>query len=115
MLDEDFCEFLEYHLTEMFSHSDDTTVKGFWCDGIILPVNEKDYSKKNVNDNREILLNAFIGKDGQNEYVIVMKLGNKSLSRYARDLDIKDCMPKPEETDWYTIDIMTKKITIQLL
>jgi hypothetical protein len=115
MLTQDFCDFLEYHLTKAFSHSTDTTVKGLWCDGILLPNNENDLSKKNVNDKREVELKAFIGKNGQDEYTLLMKFGNKSLSRYAKDLDIQECVPNFENNDWYMIDQGINKITIQLL
>jgi hypothetical protein len=44
-----------------------------------------------------------------------MKFGRKSLSKYARDLDIRDCVPEVDENDWYKIDMETNKIIIQLL
>lgn len=114
MLDKDFCTFLEYHLTKAFSYSNDTLIKHFWCDGILLPNNENEYSKESINGNKEIMLKAFIGKDGQDEYFMLMKFGNKSLSGYAMGLDIKNCVPGVEKDDWYKIDAPTKKIVIQL-
>ena len=86
-----------------------------WCDGILLPNDENDYSKKAANDKREVLVKAFIGKDGQGEYSMLIKFGGKSLSKYARELDLTDCVPKPEKNDWYEIDTETNKIIIQLL
>ena len=115
MLHKDFCTFLEYHLTKTFSNSNDPLIKELWCDGILLPTNENDYSKKSINENREVTLKAFIGKEGQDEYSMLMKFGNKSLSKYARDLDIKNCVPGIEENSWYEMDVLTKKIIIQLL
>jgi hypothetical protein len=115
MLDNDFCTFLEFHLTKAFSNSNDPSLKGFWCDGVLLPTNENTYSKKSINDTREIMLKVFIGKEGQNEYSMLLKFGNKSLSRYAKDLDIKNCVPEFDENDWYEIDTKTKKIVINLL
>ena len=115
MLDQDFCNFLEFYLTEAFSYSPDSSVRSLWCDGILLPNNENDYSKKTINDKREIQVKAFIGKDGQGEYSLLMKFGRKSLSKYARDLDIRDCVPEVDENDWYRIDTETNKIIIQLL
>ena len=114
MLSQDFCNFLEYHLTKAFACSPDNKIKGFWCDGVLLPWNENDYSKKTINDTREVLFKAFIGKSGQDEYSLLMKFGNKSLSRYARDLDIRDCLPKADESGWYEIDPEKNKIIIQL-
>lgn len=115
MLNQDFLNFLEFHLTKAFSSSPDISVRSLWCDGIILPDNENDYSKKAINDKREVQVKAYIGKDGQNEYSMLMKFGRKSLSKYARDLDITDCLPNADESNWYEIDPQINKITIQLL
>lgn len=115
MLTQDFCKFLECHLTNAFSYSTDNTVKSLWCDGVLLPWNENVYSKKSVNGKREIMLKAFIGKDGQGGYPVLMKFGKKALSNYARDLDITDCLPKADENDWYEVDPEKNKIIIQLL
>lgn len=115
MLNQDFCKFLECHLTNAFSYSTDNTVKSLWCDGVLLPWNENVYSKKSVNGKREIMLKAFIGKDGQGGYPVLMKFGKKALSNYARDLDITDCLPKADENDWYEVDPEKNKIIIQLL
>ena len=115
MLNQDFFNFLEYHLTNAFSYSTDIIVRSLWCDGILLPSNENHYSKKVVNDNREVMVKAFIGKGGQDEYSMLLKFGRKSLSRYAKDQDMRDCVPEAEKNDWYVIDPKTNKIIIQLL
>ena len=114
MLDRDFCDFLEYHLTKTFLHSTDANVKGLWCDGVLLPNDENDYSRKSINDKREVWMKAFIGNDGQDEYTLLMRFGNRSLSKYARDLDLTDCIPNADESNWYVIDPKANKITIQL-
>ena len=114
MLDQSFCTFLEYEICKAFVNSDKDEIKGFWCDGVLFPENSNNYSQKFVNDNRQIILKAFIGKDGQTEYELILKFGNKSLSRYERNLDIKECLPNPDKTKWFDIDIKKRKIEIQL-
>lgn len=89
-------------------------MRSLWCDGILLPNDENDYSMKAINDKREVQVKAFIGKNGQGEYSMLIKFGRKSLSKYARDLDITDCVPKADENDWYEIDTEKNKIIIQL-
>ena len=37
MLDQNFCEFLENKITKALGNSGDKRLKGFWCDGIVLP------------------------------------------------------------------------------
>jgi len=112
MLDQDFCEFLEYKISKALQNSDNEEIKGFWCDGILLPSSKSNYSQKFVNENRQIILKAFIGKNGQTEYELTLKFGNKALSRYARNLDIKECIPNPDKIYW--IDTKQRKVLIEL-
>ena len=114
MIDNKFCEFIEYEISKYFTNSVNDNVKGFWCDGILLPTFENEYSKKFVNDNRKIVMIAFIGLSGQDKYELTLKFGNKALSRYARDLDIIECVPNSENNDWVDIDIERRRIWVQL-
>jgi hypothetical protein len=114
MLDQDFCNFLEYHLSQSFKLSHDATIKNFWCDGITLPANDDLYALKSINDKREVPLKGFLGNEGQEEFSVLMKFGPRSLSKYARGLDIKDCLPAIETGDWYFIDTTSKSMIIQL-
>jgi hypothetical protein len=114
MLDHEFCAFLEYEITKALANSTTDKVNHFWCDGVLLPTIEREYSKKFVNDNRQIVMTAFIGLSGQDKYELTLKFGNKSLSKYARGLDISECVPNPENSDWFDIDIEKQKISIQL-
>jgi hypothetical protein len=114
IINQDFCEFLEYEICKAFEFSDNDQIKGFWCDGILLNQPDSSYSPKFVNDNRQVKLKAFIGKDGQTEYELTLKFGNKALSRYARNLDIKECVPSPDKLNWIDIDTKRNKIEIQL-
>jgi hypothetical protein len=61
-----------------------------------------------------VILKAHIGKDGQTEYELTLKFGKKALSRYARNLDLKACVPNPDQQNWFVIDTKRKKIEIQL-
>lgn len=112
--DQDFCEFLEYEICKAFEHSDDDQLKGFWCDGVAFCLPDHYYSQKFVIDNRQITLKAFIGIDGQTEYELTLKFGNKALSRFARNIDIKDCVPSTDKNRWFKIDTKHNKIEMQL-
>ncbi len=114
MLDNKFCELLEYKLSMVFKNSADDKVENFWCDGILLPASENEYSKKFVNDNRQVAMTAFIGLTGQDKYELILKFGNKSLSRYARDLDISECLPNLEMNNYFGIDLENQRILMQL-
>ena len=114
MLDQDFCQYLEFEICKVFEHSNNEQIKSFWCDGVVLNQTDNEYSQKYVNDNRQVLLKAFIGKDGQTEYELTLKFGDKALSRFVRNLDIKECVPKPDRQHWFIIDTKQNKIEIQL-
>lgn len=114
MLDQNFCEALEYKFSDIFRDSVGEDLSGYWCDGILLSEESKYYSQKFVNDNRQVNMQAFVGKNGQTLYSLVVKFGNKALSRYARGLTIVDCIPQTDFKNWFRIDIMLKEIEIQL-
>ena len=111
MLDQDFCEFLEFKITRALNNHDDERLKGFWCDGVLLPGNENEYSKKWVNDKRQIVMTAFVGQTGQDKYELILRFGNKALSKYARGLNLEECVG---DGDWLDVDPVNKKIVVQL-
>lgn len=114
MLDQNFCSFLEYRLSDVLHASNDKQVKSLWCDGVLLPDSLNEYSKKLVNEKRQVIMKAFIGKDGQDRYELILQFGKKALSQYARDLDIKKCVPSVKNQDWFYVDISNKQVVIQL-
>ena len=114
MIDQDFCNFLEYEICDAFTFSDNELVKGFWYDGVVLPTFENHYSQKFVNNNRKIVMIAFVGKKGDDEYELILNFGRKALSRYARGLAISDCVPGFKKPHSFDIDTTKKKLTIQL-
>ena len=61
MLNNEFCEFLESEISKAFTNSTNDKVKYFWCDSVLLPTFENEYSKKFVNDNRQIIMTAYMG------------------------------------------------------
>ncbi|MEO8713341.1 MAG: hypothetical protein ABI405_14510, partial [Parafilimonas sp.] len=67
-----------------------------------------------INDNREIITTAFLGESGQERYELNIKFGQKALNRYARDLDITECIPGLTEDNWYEIDVVNRKILVYL-
>ena len=114
MRNQDFCAFLEYKISDGLKISDNEQLKGFWCDGVLLPNNSNEYSQKIVNNRRQIIMTAFIGKTGQDKYELILRFGKESLSKYARDSEIIECIPKPEKNDWLNVDVINKQVTIQL-
>lgn len=114
MLTQDFCDFLEFELCKALELSDNDQIKGFWCDGVLLDQPENAYSKQAVLDHKQVILKAFIGKDGQTPYELTLKFGDKALNRFALNLDIKACLPSPDKPNWFEIDTKRHTIEIQL-
>jgi len=89
-------------------------LNSYWCDGVMLTGPESGYSPKYVNDNRAVILKAFIGTDGQDEFELILKFGPRSLSRYARNLDLQECIPDTESSNWIVIDPDNRSVQVQL-
>jgi len=113
MLDQGFCNFLERELWKYFANAPSAPVKLFWCDGVLPPF-ENHCSQKYVNDNRKVVMSAYAGLSGQDLYELILYFGNKSLSRYARGLNITECLPSLESHDHFHVDIERRIISIQL-
>ncbi len=112
---ENFRTELEYHLSRTFENTNEPELRGFWCDGVNEPEISSHLNKDFVNDNRQIITTCWTGTDGQEKYQLVMKLGDKSLSRYANDLDLNDCLPSSETSDWLVVDLEHRTIELLLL
>jgi hypothetical protein len=114
MIDDNFCSALEAKLSHGFAASEDPAIRLFWCDGVLLPLFERDLWLKSVNDRREIPMSAFTGPTGQEKYELILKLGPKSLSRYARQLDLEYCLSELDTHDWLEVDIVNKILFVYL-
>ncbi len=114
MIDIAFCELLEYKITAALQNSPDDSVKSYWCDGVLLPALECEYSRKQVNNSGQIILTAFIGTDGQDKYEMQLLFGKKALRKFSRGLDISDCIPDLETTNEFTFDSLKKQLLIEL-
>lgn len=115
MIDIAFCEILAQRISSQLANGENKHLKSLWCDGVLLPTFDNEYSPKYVNDNRQITMIAFIGIDGQDRYELTLLFGRKALSSYARGLDISNCISYIEEDNWLEIDLPSKRIQIQLL
>lgn len=113
---EEFCTTLEYHLCKTFSKSDYEDLKGFWCDGISwIPVDEKQLEKEELSKNKQIITEAWIGKNGQDKYQMTIYFGKFALNKYLKDDDLLGCIPSSDSMDWIVIDPKKNVIEIYLM
>ena len=107
--DKDFCSYLEYHLTRVFTNSSDNELKDFWCDGIATPFNDIESSEKNIIETK-----AWIGITGQDIYQMSIHLGPCSLNNCLNRTGLIECLPPNDSLDWVSIDIEKRTILLQL-
>jgi hypothetical protein len=122
MLNQEFCNFLEYHITGTLTKSADLDRRRCWCDGILMPGFEKDYSVSKIKSTKQIITRAWIdegrikGKErGQFIYELTISFGDKSIQHYIKGLDLTECVPDKNNDDWIMLDREKRKIEIQLL
>ena len=112
---EKFCTHLEFHLGQTFKNSDRPEVNEFWCDGVSwIPDLDNQLTQKSVNDTRQIVTKAWLGKNGQDEYEMTIRFGKYSLRRYAKGTEMLDCIPSSNSMEWIDIEPENKKIEITL-
>lgn len=111
--DEEFCSHLEHKLD--FDELEDERVKGFWCDGIDhFPRDMKSLSKANLEINKQVKTKAWIGKDGQGEYEMIINFGNHSIEKYKQNQSLINCIPDNNFKEWIRIEPEKKEIQIFL-
>ncbi len=108
------CDVLEYKICESLKGLNSEQLKGFWCDGVVMSEDELHYSAKSVNDRRFVILRAWLGKTGQENYSVKLKFGKKAVSRFQRGLSIQDCFPNEDLEKFISIDTVRKTMEIQL-
>jgi len=109
----EFCEILEYHLSKTLRNSSNQKLKFLWCDGIKLPFDENQIHV-NIIDSKQIVTNAYIGLNGQDNYEMIINFGACALDKYIHGSTLVDCLPNEESTDWLHIDLNQKTIRLQL-
>tara|TARA_A100000171_G_scaffold51683_1_gene66751 strand:+ start:922 stop:1269 length:348 start_codon:yes stop_codon:yes gene_type:complete len=88
-----FCSKLEYALTDAFKESNESELKGFWCDGI----QHDEFNTQKLLRDKVIKTTAWIGKDEQMRYDMLIHLGTKSLEKITRNKELDSCIPSSIE------------------
>ncbi|XZF16047.1 hypothetical protein ACTHGU_07905 [Chitinophagaceae bacterium MMS25-I14] len=122
MLTQNLCLYLEYQITGALTHAADIDIRRCWCDGVLLPESEQDYSLSIVMQSHCIRTKAWIdeGRErhrerGQFLYDLTIWLGEKSLQQYQNGMELTACVPEADNDDWIILDRQHRTIEIQLL
>ena len=118
MIDNEFCEILEYRISESLSNSENIEMTRCWCDGVYVPEMQGVSSitrLNNIKTEARIDEGKVKGEErGQFKYVLIIKLGEKSVHNFKNELSLNECIPKNKTDDWIIIDIKQKIVEIQL-
>ncbi|WP_026705444.1 hypothetical protein [Flavobacterium soli] len=113
MLDNEFLEFLEYKICKKYEESEKKATR-LWCKSVTLHEPNQNISHEFINDKKHLVLKAFVGKFGIDEYKVVLNFGDVALNRIAKKIEIKRCIPSRKTPDLIAIDFSEKTINIQL-
>lgn len=114
-LGQDFCNYLEYQITRVLRHTEHPALKGFWCDGISPTATiYHSGSIDNTSQNKQIVTQAWLGKDGQTPYELKINLGPEAMASFNRGKNLKHAIPSSESGEWIEIDQSNKTASIYL-
>jgi len=113
MLDNEFLEYLEYAICKAYVQAGNKETK-LWCKSVTFSESEYHYSQEFIQDKRQIVLKAFVGKFGNIEYDLHLKFGEAASTFFSKNLDIKRCVPNPKNRDLFAIDFEKNCISVEL-
>jgi hypothetical protein len=111
---QDFCHELGYYLTGVFQNSHDPEINKIWCDGVLMPSEDKQLQRENVYKTQKIETEAWIVTTTDEKYQITIKLGKLSIKKCREGLQLSNCLPDENSLKWISIDKENKSIELQL-
>jgi hypothetical protein len=116
MLNQDFCEYLEFEISGAMRNSDDIEKRRCWCDGVLLPIDD-DLSFDVIKQTKKIVTHAWIdeGQKGQFSYEMVIHFGDKAISQYSQPDGLKNCVPDIKNDRWISLDKEKRIIQVHLM
>ena len=115
MLNQEFCDYLEYQISKALAASANPHKRKNWCDGVLMPDLTETYSLEQINNAKQIATQAYFGQSGQELYGLIIKFGKKSIRYYTRGNDMQTCVPSIDNDDWIRIDYENRAVTVALL
>jgi hypothetical protein len=122
MFDEEFCGRLEYAISGALTKSKDVDWRRCWCDGVLLPENETDYSSGQILRTKEVVTKAWIDEGrtkeaqrGQFLYDMRLSFGDNSLNKIKKGDRLEDCIPNISADSWIVLDQQNRTIEVQLI
>ncbi|MCQ6960133.1 UPF0158 family protein [Mucilaginibacter aquariorum] len=111
---QNFCYELEYHLTRAFENAPDPEISKIWCDGVLMPFEDRQLQRENVFSTQKIETEAWIVMTENEKYQMTIKLGKRSIKKCKEGLPLSDCLPDENSLKWISFDTKNKCIELQL-
>jgi hypothetical protein len=111
---QNFCYELEYHLTRAFENAPDPEISKIWCDGVLMPSENRQLQRENVFSTQKIETEAWMVMTENEKYQMTIKLGKRSIKKCREGLPLSDCLPDENSLKWISIDRENKSIELQL-
>ena len=110
VFDSKFCLHLEYSLD-----FNKIKRKELWCDGIQhAPTDLKSLCVKNLEQQKKLVVIAYIGEHGEQEYEMTIHFGPRSIENYKNGLNLIDCIYTDNYDRWIKVEPENKKIEVWL-
>jgi hypothetical protein len=115
MFTQEFCEVLEYRLTDALANSSEQALQRYWCDGVLEPEWAEEYLSEYVAKSRRIVLRAWMEGSRTKTaplthqlHPLHLVLGSESLKSYLRGGDLLPWIAEGIDPTTVSLDITTK-------
>ena len=112
-IDQDFLEYLEYKISKLHKRLRPKENFKMWCKDIKI-ANPENCSVEYVKDHKQVVLKAFVDKNGRIEFDLYVNFGYQALSSLSKGLDLKSTFPGYKNEELFAIDFENKSISINL-
>lgn len=116
MLTQKFLTNLEWHLSKALS-----ATGRYWCDGVLPPEWESDYTPEHVAHSHQLILRAWIDEGRSRNrastqvlYGLVLHLGPSSLRLYLQKQELLGSVIERLKPEWVTLEPANRVIVVQL-
>lgn len=118
MFTQEFCEVLEYRLTDALAKSSEPALQRYWCDGVLEPEWVEEYRPEYVAKSQRIILRAWMeglrtktASLTHQLHPLHLVLGSESLKSYLRGKDLLPWIIGGIDPTTVSLDTTTKVTT----
>jgi hypothetical protein len=117
VLTSEFCELLEYRISQALAQSSEVWNRRYWCDGILMPEISDGYSIEQIRKSQQISARAWMceGSKTQEVFQLFIKLSLSSMKALIQGKPLQSFIPIGAAEAWVLLDWEVKSIVVQML